>query len=132
MTLETAKKSIDFLLSHSIDNKEINVSFLEVLLQVYINLRSLGLKVSLYTKSPLSLGTNFHCISTLFEGSSNEKTKIVSLKTTIKEIEHLEQPDIILIEAPDPIMEYNEFAHNGYGIRTYMLSLALIPDSIIC
>ena len=105
---------------------------LEVLLQVYLNLSELGLKASVFTKTPFSLGTNFHSINTLFNTKSDEKTKISDLKQTIKEIEHLEQPDILLIEAPDPIMEYNEFAHNGYGIRTYMLSLAVIPDSMVC
>jgi len=105
---------------------------LEVLLQVYLNLSELGLKASVFTKTPFSLGTNFHSINTLFNANIDEKAKISALKGTIKEIEHLEQPDIILIEAPDPIMEYNEFAHNGYGIRTYMLSLAIIPDAMIC
>lgn len=107
-------------------------NILEVLLQVYLNLIELGLKVSVFTKTPFSLGTNFHSINTLFNSQSDEKTKISNLKKTIKEIEHLEQPDIILIEAPDPIMEYNEYTPNGYGIRTYMLSLAIIPDSMIC
>ena len=105
---------------------------LEVLLQVYLNLCELGLKVSVFIKTPFSLGTNFHSIDTLLNNGIDEKTKISKLKETIKEIEHLEQPDIILIEAPDPIMEYNDFAHNGYGIRTYMLSLSIIPDSMIC
>lgn len=105
---------------------------LEVLLQVYLNLSELGLKTSVFTKTPFSLGTNFHSINTLFNSEFDEKLKISDLKQTIKEIEHLEQPDIILIETPDPIMEYNEFANNGYGIRTYMLSLAIIPDSMIC
>lgn len=105
---------------------------LEVLLQVYLNLTELGFRVSVFTKTPFSLGTNFYSIHTLFENGTDEKTKISSLKETLKEVEHLEHPDIILIEAPDPIIEYNEFAHNGYGIRTYMLSLAIIPDSMIC
>lgn len=105
---------------------------LEVLLQVYLNLCELGLKVSVFTKTPFSLGTNFHSINTLLNNNVDEKTKISKLRETIKEIEHLEQPDIMLIEAPDPIIEYNDYAHNGYGIRTYMLSLATIPDSMIC
>lgn len=105
---------------------------LEVLIQAYLSLSELGLKASVFTKTPFSLGTRFHSIHTLFNSQSDEKTKISALKETIKEVEHLEQPDIILIEAPDPIIEYNEFAHNGYGIRTYMLSLSIIPDSMIC
>lgn len=105
---------------------------LEVLLQVYLNLRELGFKVSVLTKTPFSLGTNFNCISSLFDKGIDEKENILALKETLKEIEHLEQPDIILIETPDPIMEYNEFTHNGYGIKTYMLSLATIPDSMVC
>ncbi|CAK7058087.1 hypothetical protein [Tissierella sp.] len=104
---------------------------LEVLLQAYLNLVELGLKVSVFTKTPFSLGTNFHSINALFSNGLDEKTTISYLKETLKEVEHIEQPDIILIETPDPIMEYNEFAHNGYGIRTYMLSLAVIPDSMI-
>ncbi len=104
---------------------------LEVLLQVYLNLIELGFKVSVFTKTPFSLGTNFHSINALFNSGLDEKTTISYLKETLKEVEHIEQPDIILIETPDPIMEYNEFAHNGYGIRTYMLSLAVIPDSMI-
>lgn len=105
---------------------------LEVLLQVYLNLKELGLRVSVFTKTPFSLGTSFHSINPLFENKFDEKRKISNLKDTLKEIEHLENPDIILIESPDAIMEYNELANNGYGIRTYMLSLAAIPDSMIC
>lgn len=105
---------------------------LEVLLQVYLNLKELGLRVSVFTKTPFSLGTSFHSINPLFENKFDEKRKISDLKKTLKEIEHLENPDIILIESPDSIMEYNELANNGYGIRTYMLSLAAIPDAMIC
>ncbi len=41
-------------------------------------------------------------------------------------------PDIIIVHISDPMIEYNEDITNGFGVRPYMVSKAMIPDYFIC
>lgn len=103
----------------------------ELLLRLYIKLTEMNINTAVITKSLLNFNMNFYNIDEIFNQYRTEEGKIKAIKNFVKTIEVIEQPDLILIEAPDPLIEYNEYIGNGYGIRTYMLSRAVLPDSIV-
>lgn len=103
----------------------------ELLLRLYIKFTEMNINTAVITKSLFNLNMNFYNINEIFEQNNTENDKIKTIKDFVKRIEIDEQPDLILIEAPDPFIEYNEWIGNGYGIKTYMLSKAVSPDSIV-
>lgn len=103
----------------------------ELLLRLYIKFTKMGINTAVITKSLFNFNMNFYNINGIFEQNTTENNKIKVIRDFVKTIELIEQPDLILIEAPDPFIEYNEWIGNGYGIKTYMLSKAVSPDSIV-
>lgn len=61
-----------------------------------------------------------------------EAQKIQELNSFFKTLEINERPSVVVIEAPDALMRYNDFASNGFGIRTYMVCQAACPDFLVC
>ena len=41
-------------------------------------------------------------------------------------------PDVIIVEAPDAVMKYNDTVPNGFGILSYMICQSVPPDYFIC
>lgn len=103
----------------------------ELLLRLYIKLTEMNISTAVLTRSLFNFNMNFYNINEIFQQNITENNKIKAIKDFVKRIEIIEQPDLILIEAPDPLIEYNEYVGNGYGIKTYMLSKAVSPDSIV-
>lgn len=103
----------------------------ELLFRLCIKFNEMNINTAVITKSLFNLNLNFYNISGIFQQNKTEDKKIKAIKDFVKTIEIIEQPDLILIEAPDPFIEYNEYVDNGYGIKTYMLSKAVLPDSIV-
>lgn len=103
----------------------------ELLLRLYIKFTEMNINTAVVTKSLFNFNMNFHNINEIFRQNETENNKIKAIRDSVKTIEIIEQPDLILIEAPDPLIEYNEYIGNGYGIKTYMLSKAVLPDSIV-
>jgi len=108
---------------------------LDVLISLASAFKMNGFKPTVITKccASIMLGNNFHNLSYIInDKSKTESDKIVSLNLFIRDLEHVEIPEVILIEAPDSIIRYNNIAPNGFGIHTYMLCQAVTPDYFIC
>jgi peptide maturation system protein (TIGR04066 family) len=106
---------------------------LEVLLQLTVQMRKDGLYPTVFTRSSIGKLFGFHSTSHIFNNVNlTESQKIVELNLLAKNLEASEMPDVILIEAPDAVMQFNDIAPNGFGIQTYMLGHAVPPDSFIC
>ena len=65
-------------------------------------------------------------------GMGQKRIELLGLNTFLQDLERRYLPDLILMEAPDPVMRYNNIAPNGFGIRTYMLCQAAPPDYLLC
>ncbi|MCL2052181.1 MAG: hypothetical protein FWG91_10710 [Lachnospiraceae bacterium] len=108
---------------------------LEVLLGLASCLKKQGVNTTVVSKhchAKMS-GLNYHCLNHLFyDGNITEVAKIMAVNLCLKNLEQTELPDIILIEAPDSVMRYNNIAPHGFGIYTYMLGQAIKPDYFIC
>ena len=75
----------------------------------------------------------YKSINSIIDNNENsEAEKINELNRLLNTVQHIEMPNVILIEAPDAFMRFNDIAPNGYGVQTYLLCQAASPDYIIC
>lgn len=106
---------------------------LEVLSGMAVSLNEEGLRPLVITRQPLGKLFGFHSLSHVFQSKDkSEAEKIMQINYTLRELEHKYLPDVILMEAPDTVMRFNDIAPNGFGIQTYMLCQAAAPDCFIC
>jgi len=105
----------------------------EVLLRLTERLRSEGFYVTGITRHPLGKIFGLHTLNHIFDRKSlTEVQKIQELNRFVKNLETLERPNVVLLEAPDAVIRYNNYALNGFGIYTYMLCQAVSPDYLVC
>lgn len=95
-------------------------------------LKNMGLIVATVTKESAAGVFGFSDFKPLYSKGENEAEKIIKLNLTLQLIEKEMAPDIIIIEAPDALIRYNDLAPNGFGIQTYMLCQAVQIDFMVC
>jgi len=105
---------------------------LEILLEIDAELRRRDVCPSVLTKQPAGRLFRYHSYDSIFSLGLSEAEKTGRLNRFTKTIEREERPDVILIEAPDAVMRFNEIDPNGFGIRTYMLTQAIQIDYFVC
>lgn len=106
---------------------------LEVLLSLAVNFLDHGIHPTVITKHPIGQFFGFHTINHIInQPGVTESRKIEEPNLFVAALEKEEMPDVILVEAPDAVMRFNDAAPNGFGILTYMLTQALCIDSFIC
>ena len=104
-----------------------------MLVKLYARLVQDGERPLVVTKQPIGGLLGFASIEpALCALSVDEAEKIERINVLLKDLETREQPSIILLEAPDAVMKYNNYLTNGFGIRTYMLAQAAEPDAFLC
>ena len=105
-------------------------------LEIFLNLYNMLNKS--YTVLALSTNINIEFCGgkslshIIYSSSYSEVEKIYAINDFIKHEIEKELPDIIVVHMSEPMMEYNEFITNGFGIYPYMLSKAVVPDFFIC
>lgn len=104
----------------------------EVTLKLYEYLKNQGKHVAVFFSNPIGKLFRFESIYSVFRQNILEIEKIEMIHKIIQNCELKKHPDIILIEAPDTIMQYSSMIPNGYGIWTYMLSLSVSFDYFVC
>lgn len=105
----------------------------EVFLGLAEKLRKEGQKVVAFSKHSIGSLFEFFGLDHIWNNSSyTEAEKVKQINYYVNDIAKYICADMILLEAPDAIMKYNDFVTNGYGIRTYMLCQAITPDYLIC
>ncbi|WP_024834414.1 TIGR04066 family peptide maturation system protein [Ruminiclostridium josui] len=75
----------------------------------------------------------FHSMpSFMFGNNLSEPEKITLFNHYIKKMEKEEKPDVIIIGLPGGTMKFNNKYTCNYGITSYEISQAIIPDAAIC
>lgn len=74
----------------------------------------------------------FHDISSFFENNDPLGTVVENINKFIYSVQEKTYPDLIVMMAPDSMIQYNSIVPNGYGIKTYMLCQAVCPDYCFC
>jgi len=105
----------------------------DVLLGLMARLQTDGLCVTAVGKHPIGKLFGIHTLGHVFDRRDlTEAQKIRELNAYFKTLEIRERPSVIIVEAPDALMRYNDFATSGFGIRTYMVCQAVCPDFLVC
>lgn len=104
----------------------------DVLVNLYLALQRSGIRALVISRQPIGRLAGFASVNHILKGSLPESKKIIAMNKYVRELERISMPDIILLEAPDPILKYNNIAPNGFGIQSYMLCQAISPDYILC
>jgi len=105
---------------------------LEVLLGIIAELRKRQLYPSAIVKDPVGRLFGLHSYDSIFTTGTTEIQKIEALNRFALAVVREERPNVILVEAPDAVMRFNEIAPNGFGIQTYLLTQALRIDYFVC
>lgn len=95
-------------------------------------LKDMGLRVAVITKEAAAQLFGFLDFTILYSKYENAAEKVSALNIAIRAVERNLVPDIIVIEAPDAMIRYNDIAPNGFGLCTYMLCQAVAVDFLIC
>ena len=104
----------------------------EVLIGLANKFTDEGFQPLVISRQPVGELVGFRYIYDIFQDKTlSEATKITLLNKSMLKLEHDFAPDIILIEAPDSLMQHNNRFPNGYGIQSIMLSKAIPPDYLI-
>jgi peptide maturation system protein (TIGR04066 family) len=105
----------------------------EVLLKIAVKMKSENVNALVFTKHSIGELLGFHNMNHIWNCSNySEAQKINEINYYINNMVEKERPEVILLEAPDAVMRYNDYAVNGFGIRTYMLCQAVTPDRFVC
>ena len=89
----------------------------------------LGYKISTLSTTSFASFYGAHPTPSFLLGTKySEIDKILLFNQYVKFIEHTEQPDIILMGIPDPLLPINENSTEGLGILAYEMTRAITPD----
>ena len=107
---------------------------LEVILAIRESFASYGETVSCIVESNMSLLMGMHSYTHIFDkaASLSEEDKAIALNKTAQDIINVEHPSLLIVEAPDPMLKYNNIVPNGFGLQTYITCQALKPDMMVC
>lgn len=107
---------------------------LEIVLSLRNAFQQHGLVASCLASCTAGLLLGMHSYAHIFGNASvmTEAQKALELNSLAQSIIHAERPSVFIVEAPDAIMKYNNIAPNGFGLQTYILSQALMPDLLVC
>lgn len=104
---------------------------LEVTVAVTKALKDMGIIVETITKESAAEIFGFLDFEPLYSKPENAAEKIFGINRVLQDIEKELLPDIIVVEAPDAMIRYNDLEPNGFGIQTYMFCQAAQPDYLI-
>jgi hypothetical protein len=105
----------------------------ELVVSLTIHLNREGHRTVTISNNPIGGIFGFGSIQDILRDTSmGETNKINKMNQYINGLVARKRPDVLMIEAPDAIMKYNETVHNGYGIHTYMLCESVQPDRLVC
>ena len=106
---------------------------METMLIFALELQKQGMNCLLIANDPIYQLIGADSVRYIIKDKTLEPAeKVQQVNWMMKDLEMGLAPDVILLEAPDALMTYNEFAPNGYGLETYMVSQAHQPDYLIC
>jgi peptide maturation system protein (TIGR04066 family) len=101
----------------------------EIQLSLRDNFLKKGLRVSQVGSRHYCELFGFHSFPDFMLGTRfSEQEKILAFNSYIRELEGVEDPDLILIGVPDGIMQYSDKLHGNYGITAYEVCCAVTPD----
>lgn len=101
----------------------------EIQLSLKENLQKMGYSVSQIGSRGYCELFGFHSFPDfMYSDKISETNKILLFNHFVKNIEKTENPDLIIIGIPSGIMPINNIITNNFGIFSYQVSQAVVPD----
>ncbi len=94
-------------------------------------LKDMGVIVETITKESAAEIFGFLDFEPIYSKQEGAEEKILRINHVLRSIEKNLVPDIIVVEAPDAVIRYNDIEPNGFGIQTYMFCQAVRPDYMV-
>lgn len=106
----------------------------DVQLNIYNELMRRGYNVSIVSsKREMRILKKADCIPrSLFENKTSIRDKVLLFNQYVKQIEHNERPDIIIVGIPGNLLEISKTIIGDFGGHNYIISRSIAPDYIIC
>ena len=103
-----------------------------VFIKLVERFRREGSRIAGFSDHPLSGLFDLFSLDHIWgDREASEEEKVKKLNLYINFVARRRNAEIILLEAPDVLMKYNEAAPNGFGIRSHMLCQAVAPDYLV-
>lgn len=82
----------------------------------------------------MGLLLGMHSYTHIFDVNAglSEEDKAMALNKLAQNIIRSERPSLLIMEAPDPMLKYNNATPNGFGLQTYLICQAIKPDFLVC
>lgn len=101
----------------------------DIQLSLRENIQKMGYKISQIGSKRYCELLGFHSFpSFMYSTKLTETNKIIMFNYFIKNIEKIENPDLIIIGIPGGILPMNEKITDNFGIFPYEVSQAVVPD----
>jgi len=94
-------------------------------------LRKKGYKVVSIIDKPWGSLLNMTSMPDMARSQTDDNTKIYVLNRFLEQVERNENPDVIIIQLPGAIMRFNDTLATGFGIVSYLISLAVQSDWMV-
>lgn len=104
----------------------------EAVLQLYLKVKEEGYRPAVFCRNEAGALFGFYSFGHIWsDPAADENEKIQQLNYYINGVVRDTYANLILIEAPDALMRYNANTLNCFGIRSYMLCQAVVPDYLV-
>lgn len=105
----------------------------ELLVKLAVKAKEDNVNALVFSKHPIGGLLGFYNMNHIWESTAlNEVQKVEAINNYINYMVEYLRPEVILLEAPDAIMRYNDLAPNGFGVRTFIICQAVTPDQFVC
>lgn len=104
----------------------------EAVLELYLKVREEGYRPAVFCRNEAGGLFGFYGFARIWNAPvRDENERIKSLNAYINGVVRNTYANLILIEAPDALMRYNANTLDCFGVRSYMLCQAVVPDYLV-
>jgi len=103
----------------------------EIVLRLSAQLRKKGHRVSAFMGGDIFTLLKCHSYSPVLRSNIDNGLKVLALNQMLRKICEKEHPELIIMELPGDVIRFNEVLTGGFGVDTFLLSQAVLPDFFI-
>lgn len=103
----------------------------EVLLRLSAQLREQGHRIAVFAGNDMLAMLKCHSYSPILRSNVDNGLKVLALNEMLRKVCKEEHPELILMELPGGVIRFNDVLNGGFGVDTFLLSQAVLPDYFI-
>ena len=103
----------------------------EVLLRLSVQFRERGRRIAVFAGTDMLAMLQCHSYSPILRSNVDNGLKVLALNELLRKVCKEEHPELILMELPGGVIRFNDVLNGGFGVDTFLLSQAVLPDCFI-